>query len=193
MSLARFCSALGAAAVATLFSLAAASAATVPITPGGSVTIQGNANYTYESVKPLPSNTSADDKFTFNYVGSHLALPQVFLSVSINPIGGFSGSFVSFVANWIDLTASVKTNFFTETFFSGGGGLIAPVIFGHSYMLEMLWTTGANNAASYHTTLSTGAGVIPAPTPLPPAAILFISALAGMGLLGRRRMKAAQQ
>jgi hypothetical protein len=183
---------VGAVAVTTLLTLASASAVTVtPITPGSSTLLQPETSYTYETVKPVASNvTNQHDQFTFTYAGN-ITSNTLQVSAGIDPLAGFSGAFTSLVANWIDLTASVTIPFLIAPPASSGGLFSTLLTAGHSYMLEVIWSTGANTAASYHTTVSTGPGSVINPTPLPPAAVLFVSALAGLGLLGRRRKSKA--
>lgn len=200
MSIGRVLSSVGAVALAALVTFGSASAAPIPIFPGGTAILTGNNDYSY--TQPGPNAlTSGSDVF-------HFAYPSLSVSASddttVNPKFSVSpNSFTGFVVAWVlggdPATAVGGTLLAFHSFADGEFGttlaLPLPVLTlgpASLYHLVINWEKDAAAPAVYDTVVSTLHGD-PGPVPLPPAALLFMSALAGLGLMGRRRMAANRQ
>jgi hypothetical protein len=128
---------------------------------------------TYHAVSTTPTSIHMDGAGTFNFG----VVCDTCGSSGSNPPGGNSITFsVSGTgATLADLVAPNGTSFFAADVISCKSGVTS--CFG----------SGTGNTGVIDATLSTSPP--PPPVPLPPAAMLFGTALVGMGILGRRRRK----
>lgn len=186
MTIGRIVGSLGVALTA-LVTAGSANAVVFPIVPGGTYIVAPDTDYKYSQAVPLPSNT---DTFNFSYQGG-LAIAQAFSFTNPNPPVQVGNGFTAFTVSFLEGAVTQ----FTHTFAAGESNLTFTALFpdittsaATLYHLVVTWVQPVGGVGTYATTLETGPAGIGIPgTPLPPAALLFVSALAGWGLLARRR------
>jgi hypothetical protein len=168
------------AGVCALVLSAGANAATVSLTFGsGSTELEGGNSYQGE--RTFTTGGAVVDEYWFFSVPSAYAAATE-LTVSTANIYG-STSFALLKVQWFDV------NYVTSSFsaltplvdVNLGGALALTLAAGHDYALRFNGHTLSDiDAATYSFDLAV------TETPLPPALLLFGSALAGLGFLGRR-------
>lgn len=155
-------------------------AAAVPITPGSSTPLEPGQNYSYTAI--LTANQVINDTFDFTLVDP---LGTTTTGIALNAGGGDFGvkdlTFKWYTAASVFIDSLVITN--------GAGVVLDPVA-----SLFLALAAGAYKVIVTGQALTSGGiyNINVATTPLPPALVLFGTALLGMTLLGRRRRSGNQ-
>lgn len=161
-----------------------ASAATVIVGAGDAPVVLVNGNtYIVDAADGLkaPGSGAFSDVYSFTY--------------SPPPS---SSAFDTATNNLLTATFGIPDLTFTWTYVTGATTLIGPLLVGSGFVNLNLPLLGAGlytiTFASVAGPLSDGGFYTNSLTavPVPPAVVLFLSALAGLGLLGRRRRNKAQ-
>ena len=157
-----------------------APAQAAPLLPGDSKVLASGDLYSYTTSPALANNQPVNDEFFFSGPAGLIATTT--LSV-LNPTGSGSFGVKNLTVTWLDTV----TNSSQVLPITNGTGLtinlaaeLVTVLTNHLYKVTV---TGMALARGGIYNISVAA------TPLPPALILFGSALAGLGLLGRRRRR----
>jgi hypothetical protein len=159
--------------------LGAAPTYAVGILPGSTTDIVTGQNYSYSPFPPLVANASINDTFSFNAGGMN----AMTTAIALNPDPTTQGPFgvANLTIAWFN---SALDPIGTLAVTDGLGVVSNP---GASLFLAL--TGGLYHVVVTGTVLSGGGfyNLNVATTPLPPALILFGTALAGLTWLGRRR------
>jgi hypothetical protein len=161
-------------------------AATVPISPGGSYVLDGGNTYS-GGMLSAPSIASFVHNYTFSVASGDLPFSTLTISTAL-PGGPPGPSGIKLLTvEWLSPTnVSLGTLLVTNSLGNVTGN--PPLVVGLSLLAEVgnyilkVSGTPTHGGDGYLLNITT--------TPLPPALLLFGSALAGLGLLGRRRRRA---
>ena len=172
-------------AVATLL-LGAVPALAIGILPGSTTNLVHDDNYSYATFPPLGGNAVVND--TFNFVAPSGGLGTVTTAIALNTGGNTQPGHFGVANLTITWFNSLNNPIDTLVITNGSGVVSNP---GASLLVAL--AGGAYHILVTGTALSQGGfyNLNVATTPLPPALILFGTALAGLTWLGRRRRLAA--
>jgi hypothetical protein len=169
-------------ALATLL-LGAAPTHAVGILPGSTTDLVNGGYYSYATFLPLGPNEVVNDTFNFN-VASGLNAITTGIALNSNPAAQGPFGVANLTIAWFNGVTPIGSLNVTD----GDGLLTNP-----SASLFLALAAGTYHILVTGTALTAGGfyNLNVATTPLPPALILFGTALAGLTWLGRRRRSAA--
>jgi hypothetical protein len=153
-------------------------ASAVTVTPGSTTALEPNQNYSYTAI--LPGGTVINDTFNFTVVGGQLEATTT--SIALNAGGDGAFGVRDLTVQWYNSITNALLGTLIVT--NGAGVVVDPLA---SLVLTLV--------AGTYKVIVTGQALVAggiyninvATTPLPPALVLFGTALLGMTLLGRRR------
>jgi hypothetical protein len=172
--------------------LTAVPAAAVPVNPGDpAVQLLAGGTYSYLTPgypDPVPPGSSSTDQFNFF---STTAFAGVLNSTSTIAVGIGAG-FQKFDVTWIGSVSGILTSVSLGPVGTGGVfNLPLPVPSAQFYQLIVDWVANKNEGGAYSMRITVPRGEGETQLPLPPALLLFGSALVGLGALGRRKRRGA--
>lgn len=134
----------------------------------------------------LGAATGAEDESFTQYFSFNALTSLTALSFAEDP--GAFGKFKNLTLQWLESDGITTVGDFllvtnAAGVFQTSGPLVVPLIVGNLYHLRVTGDIGSDGGGSYNVNLTA--------TPIPPALLLFGTALAGLGLLGRRSRRRA--